>query len=291
MLRTSGSARGPVGQVRQMRPIEGYVAAWRHALAAALDLGRDLDPDRWAAPTGCPGWSVGDLYAHLIGGELWMRAGGAAPDQPLPVFVQAPVDERRTRPAAAVLAELAAVVAEREVQLAADPLDADRPAAAAWGAPVSYAEQLRMRAFDAWVHEQDIRWAIGAPPALTSPGAWVARDIFLDNLPRVVAKRGATPVGGSVRITVVGEPGWDVVVRVDPDGRARLHPAASRGPARAERAPASRERAPASTAHLTLSWPEYVRRGCGRDGAAADVWTSGDAHLADRVLAALSITP
>jgi uncharacterized protein (TIGR03083 family) len=258
-----------------MRPIDRYVAAWRQSLHTTLDLGRRLGPQQWHARTGCPDWSVGDVYAHLVGGELWMHAGGVAPDVPLPRFVQEPVDERRSRPAAAVLDELAAVIAEREAQLDADPLDPTRPAATAWGAPITYERQLMMRAFDVWVHEQDIRRAVGAPGGLATPGAHVAREMFLESLPRVVAKGARAPAGSSVRITVVGEVGWDVAVRVDHHGRGSF----------------AATTADPVAAHLTLSWPEYVRRGCGRDGTPAEVWISGDAHLANHVLAALAITP
>jgi uncharacterized protein (TIGR03083 family) len=38
--------------------------------AALLDIGRGLSPAQWRAPSGCPGWSVQDVVAHLAI-EFW----------------------------------------------------------------------------------------------------------------------------------------------------------------------------------------------------------------------------
>jgi uncharacterized protein (TIGR03083 family) len=261
-----------------MRPIDRYVDAWRRAVTDVLALGRDLTAAQWTASTGCPKWTVADLYAHLIGGELWMRDGGGVPDVPFDRFVQDPVNARRSRPRDEVLDELDAVLRRREEQLAADALDPDRPASAGWGQPITYEVQLRHRAFDSWVHEQDIRWAVGAPATLASPGAKVARETFLEMLPRTVAKAAGAPPNSLVRITVVGPLGWDATVHVDAEGRGRLGPTSSR---------------PEPIAHLTLSWPEYVVRACGRTEPRPPdpVWISGDDRLAERIVAALPITP
>lgn len=38
--------------------------------AVLLRIGHDLDPEGWNAASGCPGWSVKDLVAHM-GALFW----------------------------------------------------------------------------------------------------------------------------------------------------------------------------------------------------------------------------
>jgi uncharacterized protein (TIGR03083 family) len=44
--------------------------------AELLDVLRGLPPETWGAPTACPGWSVKDVAAHLLGGTLGRLSGG-----------------------------------------------------------------------------------------------------------------------------------------------------------------------------------------------------------------------
>jgi uncharacterized protein (TIGR03083 family) len=46
------------------------VAAIRADRAVLLEIGRGFTPAQWEAPSGCPGWSVQDLVAHLAT-EFW----------------------------------------------------------------------------------------------------------------------------------------------------------------------------------------------------------------------------
>ena len=39
-------------------------------LDALVDLLTDLSPDDWQKPTVCAGWTVKDIAAHLLGGEI-----------------------------------------------------------------------------------------------------------------------------------------------------------------------------------------------------------------------------
>jgi uncharacterized protein (TIGR03083 family) len=40
-----------------------------------LELLADLSEDDWARPTAAPLWSVKDIAAHLLGGDVWILAG------------------------------------------------------------------------------------------------------------------------------------------------------------------------------------------------------------------------
>jgi len=46
------------------------IEAVRTDRAALLEIGRGLTPPQWQAPSGCPGWSVQDVIAHLAI-EFW----------------------------------------------------------------------------------------------------------------------------------------------------------------------------------------------------------------------------
>ncbi len=62
-----------------------FPALLRLERARLLELCRALGPDEWHRPTICPGWTVADIVAHLVGDDLgylsWIRDGhrGANP--------------------------------------------------------------------------------------------------------------------------------------------------------------------------------------------------------------------
>jgi uncharacterized protein (TIGR03083 family) len=257
--------------------MDRYAAALSQTLRATLALGGQLTDTDWKRPTECPLWTVGDIYAHLAGGERWMADGfPPVPAHEFQRWIDSAVTARRGRPRAAVLAELVAVVDQREAQLA-EPVEPDRPAQYPWGPPTTVEQLLRTRVLDCWVHEQDIRRAVDVPGDLGSPGARVTRDVFVQALPRIVAKRAGVPAGTVVRLTVIGEVGLDVAVAVDKSGRGTT----------VELAPND-----LPDTHLTLSWETYARLSAGR-GERADhqVWLTGDRLVGERVLAALAVTP
>ena len=251
------------------------LVGWRRAVEAVLTLGSRLSDVQWVAPTECPGWTVTDVYAHLIGGETWMARGHPEPEEGFEAWASAPVLARRDVPGGALLEELRQVYELRRVQLASPDLDPARPAWLPNGREHTLAVLLQTRAMDVWVHEQDIRRAVGMPGNLDSPGAAVAGDLFVRALPRIVARSARVPPGSAVRLTTTGEVQVDVAVTVDADGRGVL--VAPERPV---------------VAHLTLGWEAYTRLSCGR-GSPVDyeIDVTGDRAVAERVLAALPVTP
>lgn len=239
-------------------------------------LGRRMTDAEWAAPTECPLWTVGDIYRHLVGGERWMAEGHPLPTAPFQEWVDGPVLERRGRPRDGVLAELSALYDKREAQLSELP-DPDAPATYPWGEPTTVEELLATRVLDCWTHEQDIRRAIGRPGNLGSPGARVTRDQLLRLLPRIVARRGGAAPESTVRLTVLGDVGFDVAVAVDDARRGRLMPLSVAGQA---------------STHVTIGWESYARLSAGRgDRADHRFWVTGDRPLGERILAELAVTP
>lgn len=56
------------------------VAAVRADRAVLLEIGRGLTPAQWEAPSGCPGWSVQDIVAHLATGFWAVVDSSQLPD-------------------------------------------------------------------------------------------------------------------------------------------------------------------------------------------------------------------
>jgi uncharacterized protein (TIGR03083 family) len=260
-----------------MAAVDRFIAAWRQTLDAMIALGDELTDTDWKQRTECPEWNVQDVYAHMIGGELWMSAGHPLPERGMAQWADEPVATRRDWAPETVLAELREVYARRLAEIAASPPDPDLTTHTAYGLPVTLGTLWSFRAFDVWVHEQDVRRAVGRPGNLDSPGAHVGKSFFTAQLPRIVAKLAGAPRGSLVRLTATGPVPVDLAVRVGDDGRGSL-------------VPVTDEDQP--TAHVATDWETYARLGCGRiapDTPAVTV--DGDRELAHRVLANLTITP
>jgi uncharacterized protein (TIGR03083 family) len=256
--------------------IDASVAAWAQSVEAMIALGGTFTGAQWQAPTECPAWTVKDVYAHLVGGELWMADGHPAHTAALATIADQPVAARQHVAASAVLDELGAVYARRRHQIATAPEDPDAATLTAYGAPVTVAVLYRHRAFDAWVHEQDIRRAVGRPGHLDTGGARIARDILLAAMPRVVAKLAAAPPGSTVRIIVTGSVSVDATISVDDSRRGRLGPHTDTAP----------------TATIAMEWETFARLAAGRiPPSQAETTGSGDTALAGRILEHFAVTP
>lgn len=265
---------------------EDYVAAWHQASQSLLAVCDELPDPLWDAPTECPGWSVKDVAAHVTGVEA-LLLGRPRPklDEPVDApyvrndlgrMVELDVQARRPLPPQAVLAELREVVAERHRSLRESPPDPDAPVVWVQG-PTTMTGMMRLRVFDVWAHEQDIRRATGRPGDLAGPAADVSREVILASLPKTVAKLAGAPPGSLVVLNVTGPTAFIVAVGVDAGGRGALLPTPPAEP-------------PTST--LTLDWSELVRLACGRcDPAEAAVEYGGDAELGRTIAARLGITP
>jgi uncharacterized protein (TIGR03083 family) len=146
------------------------------------------------------------------------------------------------------------------------------------GSKITLEHQLRLRAFDVWVHEQDLRRALRKPGNLDSAGALVARDLMVAGLPAVVAGRAKAAPNKAVVFDVSGPLEFMRTVRVDESGRGTVDGSPSLGPA----------------VTLSLDWETYVRLAAGRTRAEAvsdQVKTEGDAKLAKAILEDFAVTP
>ncbi|MDQ1627826.1 MAG: hypothetical protein QOI54_1570 [Actinomycetota bacterium] len=264
--------------------LAGYVDAFEQSVRSLLSVLTTLEERDWSRPTELPGWSVQDVVAHLAATERELL-GDPRPAS-LPSYgphvrsafgrhMEDGVQARRGLPPGRLVAELRQALEERLPVMrrmrAQDP-PVRVPADERWDTELL----LRNRAFDAWMHEQDVRRAVARPGNLDGPGAAVTRDLLRGALPVLVAKRAGARPGQSVTLRVSGPVRFEATVVVADNGRA----------ARAE-APGG-----AATATLVADWETVVRLLGGRvSPAEAVVATSGDVELAGRLVAGLCLTP
>ncbi|MFT4187410.1 MAG: maleylpyruvate isomerase family mycothiol-dependent enzyme [Aeromicrobium sp.] len=256
-----------------------YVAGWKQAVDAVVELARELTPEQLAAPTDCPGWSAHDVIAHLAhleevtNGEPEEGVAGAVL---VSDYTEAGVAARRDVPTTELIDSLERETARRHAFLVDADLDLSQPAPVTPGGVAwTWDTLLRNRVIDAWCHEQDVRRAVGHPGGLDSVGAHVVTHTFAAGLGFVLGKRAQATPGTTVRWNVTGPVTLDVALTVGDDGRAR---------------PADPDVEP--TATLTMTTEEFTVLGAGRRSPEQlDVTVEGDANLARRVLSAMALTP
>jgi uncharacterized protein (TIGR03083 family) len=193
--------------------------------ASLTGLLRELTNEQWAAPTVCTGWSVGDLAAHLLGVELGNVSIGRDLKAPethgdddvqgewLSRFNQRWVDATR-RLSPEVVADLLDIsgawyedyILTLDLEAFGDPVEwaGPRPAPVWMNLAREYTER--------WVHQQQIREAVGRPGLLDARYTAPVIAAFVHAVP--VALAGiASPEGSAVNVQLVGEGGgvWHVV--------------------------------------------------------------------------------
>jgi uncharacterized protein (TIGR03083 family) len=89
--------------------------------------------------------------------------------------------------------------------------------------PDTYGRFMRVRIFDCWMHEHDIRDALGAPASddeLVSAASRLALDEIAASMGFVVGKLGGAPDGSRVAIELTGPLQREINVAVE--GRGKL---------------------------------------------------------------------
>lgn len=268
-------------------PSEPAVDALAEVWASVLDATERVEPVAWEHPTDCPGWTVRDQLSHLIGIER-MLLGESAPSAPapLPRHVRNPIGEvneawveaRRDQPGDQVRAEFADVAARRLADLRG--MEPERFDVVGWSplGDMPYREFMTMRVFDSWVHEQDIRHALGSPGGRGGAGEVCTVDRVTSALGFVVGRKVRPPDATTVEFAVEGRTGREVAVTMS-GGRGVLGDAASGSPPAAVRL------------ELDAEW--FWMLGCGRRSAedaerSEAVVLRGDRDLGRRVLQAMN---
>lgn len=262
------------------------LGAWQSAADDFLALVTPLSQEEWDAPTALPGWSVGDIVAHVGWIEGIMLGQVDPPHEPdwsaLPHvrndfgrITEIPVDLRRAWPREQVLIELADVISRRGTALREGPQDVNLEVFGPLGlAPLG--RVVQMRAMDTWVHEQDIRAALGRPGHLDTPGAQATAAQLLPGLPKVWVKGAGAQPGQVLRLVLAGpELTAERWVAVGEDGRGRAS-----------------ESGADPTTTLTMDWSTYLALACGRGDQ--ERWrervnVEGDPSLGQRTLEAFTV--
>lgn len=261
------------------------VETWRDAISEFVDLVRDVPEDQWNLPTDLEGWSVKDNAAHTAHLE-GVLAG--APEETIPVdeaphikdiggfYTEQGVLARRERDMATLADEIEQAAATRHAELLASPPTDGAAAPPRTPAGIAWNNQtlLSNRPLDVWMHEQDIRRAIGRPGGYDTAPARHTIGKFGGALPMVLGKRVAPPIGTSVRIDVP-EVAMSWSAAIGEDGRA-----------------AAIDPSDAPTVRITLSAEDFVVLAGGRRGVEATTPAyEGDEELGRAVLANFAVTP
>lgn len=193
--------------------------------AAFVGLLRGLDPGGWQRPTVCPGWRVHDMVAHVVHDYLRKlsrtRDGHTGPEprpgESLPGFLarvnQEFVDVARYW-SPRVLVDLLEHLGPQLDRLWAS-LDLGRTGeAVSWAAPGRPAPvwlDVAREYTEYWVHQQQVRDAVGRPGANSDLLTWPVIDTFLRAVP--YALRHLSPGPGTclhIQVTGPGGGNWTV---------------------------------------------------------------------------------
>ena len=250
------------------------------------ELGAGLDDGQWDVATCLPGWSVRDVFSHIVGAEA-MLLGEPVPGSdishlthmrnPIAEANEVWVEAYRRLSGAEMLSRLEDVSTRRLAELdGMTQAEFDAPSWTPAGKDESYGRFMRIRHFDCYLHEQDIRLALGMPGRQTTEDLASSLDEVATGLGYIVGRKARMPDGARVRIDLTGPLTRSYLVRVD--GRAAVVDVLDGDP----------------TVAVELPALHFLRLTGGRRDAGVDpedgVRFSGDRELGGQLIANLAFT-
>jgi uncharacterized protein (TIGR03083 family) len=190
-------------------------------------------------------------------------------------FNEAWVEALAADPPADVLARFRADVAKRKEALAATSDEKWDEIGFTPAGQDTYGRFMRIRVFDQWLHELDIRDAVGQPGGDSGPAAELGLDEMASAMGFVVGKKAGAPQGSRVRLVLTGEAARSINVEV------------------AERAAVVDELSGPPTLTATMPAGVFARLGGGRADPATlrdQVTLDGDEQLGERLIANFGYT-
>lgn len=177
------------------------------------ELGAGLDETEWKLPTDCPGWSVQDNLAHIVGIES-VILGRPEPAIELPDLPHVKNDLGRSNEiwveslrslSGAELLDRFRDIAEVRLAALRSLTEADW-AAPSWTpiGPGTVRDMVPFRVLDSFIHELDMRRAVHRTPNLESPSAQLAIGRLRSVLGMIVGARLRPPDGTRVAFVVEG---------------------------------------------------------------------------------------
>ena len=220
----------PVTVLPKAEVLSALFAVWDD-LEALLG---ELSVSQWKTATALPGWSVQDVISHIIGTESFLQ-GLPAPDVNIDVSAlehvrneigamnESWVQSMRAHSPAQMREELSEILRTRRAALEDMSEDVWNEVTFTPAGPDSYGRFMRIRIFDCWMHEHDIREVVDAPVPdgeLATAATRLALDEMAGSMGFVVGKRAGAPDGSRVAIELTGPP--QRTIRVQVDGRAKV---------------------------------------------------------------------
>jgi uncharacterized protein (TIGR03083 family) len=269
-------------------PKDRTVAALGEVWASLGEMLGELSDDQWLLPSPLPGWSVQDNVAHIVGTEA-MLSGETGPAleidrdanehvrNDIGAFNEQWVESLRAVPPHEVLSRFRELTGSRLATLEQMSIDDWNAESFTPAGKDTYGRFMQIRVFDCWLHEQDIRDAVGRPGHENGLAVEVVLDEMSTALGFVVGKRAGAAAGQSVTFALTD--GGSVVreLHVEVGERAAVVPALSGSP----------------TVVLTMPVGVMTRRCAGRvapDALLDQVAIDGDLALASKILENQSYT-
>jgi uncharacterized protein (TIGR03083 family) len=267
-------------------PKEPTVAALHDVWGRLDTLLAGLSDDDWQRPTCLPGWNVQAVAAHVIGTESMLLGVGAPAltvseathphvRNDIGSFNEAWVDALAAEPPAAVLARFRDDVAKRKQALDAMTPEEWETVGFTPAGQDTYGRFMQIRVFDQWMHELDIRDAIGVGGGDEGPAAEVALDEMATAMGYVVGKKAGAPQGSRVHLVLTGPAARTIDVEVN------------------ERAAVVDELSGPPTLTVTMPAGVFARLAGGRadpETLRDRVTVEGDVELGERLIANLGYT-
>jgi uncharacterized protein (TIGR03083 family) len=196
------------------------VARFAPLRAQLLKLLAGLGEDDWARPTAAPGWSVKDVAAHLLGGDVAILSGKRdafhtpqkieSNDELIELVnrLNAEWVVAASRVSPRLLRELLSFTGPKvEACFASlDPMAIGRAVSWAGPEPAPVWFDLAREFTERWHHQQQIRDATGRPPLYDPYFLSPVLDTFVRVLP-FAYRNSIAPVGTSVRFEISGDSG------------------------------------------------------------------------------------
>jgi uncharacterized protein (TIGR03083 family) len=214
-------------------PKDRTVAALDEVWSSITELLVGLDDEQWSLPSPLPGWDVQDNVAHIVGTEA-MLLGIENPDieidrDELPhvqndigVFNELWVQYLRMRQPNEVLSIFEEYTGARLAALLEMTLDEWDAESFTPAGRDTYGRFMQIRVFDCWLHEQDIRDAVGIPGHEAGLAVEVTLDEMATAMGFVVGKRAGASDGQSVTFELTDDGAVVRTIHVTVDGRAAV---------------------------------------------------------------------
>ena len=274
-----------VGVTDDREELAGYVEVWWQAVNDFLDLLESVPEEQWSTPTDLAGWDVRAVASHtahlegILAGAAEETADVGEPPHVtgyMGLYTEIGVVNRRGASPDAIINEIRSAVTKRHRALLDDPpSDASgQPSPIFGAAPWNWRTLLRNRPLDVWMHEQDIRRAIGRPGGMDTAPAKHTAEYLAEGLGFVLGKKVGAPTGTSLVLDMDGSEPY--AFAINDAGRGERLPEPPGEP----------------TVTLRMDRESFIRLAGGRcDAEPGGVTVEGDEGLAGRVLASLATTP